>query len=243
MVGSKAKDAVKDSGVGEAEKEEKLTKELKKEMEFHVNNLAETIEKDTKELEKEEGEQKKHITMDDLHDGFESKVSGMYGPIVAIFILTFSSYTVCTAGTRTGSCPQYQIGEERERKSDDDRSLEPQIRGGFNKQRSFIQTSRRGRGRGRRTGANSVTGGIFQNPSGRLPEVLRVYPTTSRRLRSWGFRCTSRRRIHCRGRREIEIRETVCPSKSPHPILRKAWSGWCWCILQEVIISIHLFDP
>jgi len=74
MVGSKAKEAVKEAGVGEAEKEERLAKELGKEMEFHVNNLAETIEKDTKELEKEEAEQKKHITMDDLHDGFESKV-------------------------------------------------------------------------------------------------------------------------------------------------------------------------
>lgn len=74
MVGSKAKDAVKDAGVGEAEKEERLAKELGKEMGFHVNNLAETIEKDTKELEKEEAEQKKHITMDDLHDGFSSKV-------------------------------------------------------------------------------------------------------------------------------------------------------------------------
>ncbi|KIM40889.1 hypothetical protein M413DRAFT_445662 [Hebeloma cylindrosporum] len=73
MVGSKAKDAVKDAGVGEAEKEDRLAKELGKEMEFHVNNLAETIEKHTKELEKEEAEQKKHITMDDLHDGFESK--------------------------------------------------------------------------------------------------------------------------------------------------------------------------
>jgi hypothetical protein len=173
MVGSKAKDAVKDAGVGEAEKEERLAKELGKEMEFHVNNLAETIEKDTKELEKEEAEQKKHITMDDLHDGFSSKVRDHTPQPSRYFILMFSSYTVCTADTRTNPRPPYQTGEERERKSDDDRSLEPQSLGAVNKWRSYIQTSRRGR-RGRRglTGADSIAGGIFQNPSGRLPEVL-----------------------------------------------------------------------
>jgi len=80
MVGTKAKDAVKEADVVEADKEARLAKELAKEMVFHVNNLGERIENDTKELEKEEAEQKKHITMDDLHDGYESKVIGTCVP-------------------------------------------------------------------------------------------------------------------------------------------------------------------
>jgi len=141
MVGSKAKDAVKEAGVGEAEKEERLSKELGKLMEFHVNNLSETIEKDTKELEKEGAEQKKHITMDDLHEGFESKVKG-YICLGDFLILIFSSYAVCTTNTRTSSRTPYQTGEERERKRkrDNDRSLKPQSRRAVNKQRFLIQT-------------------------------------------------------------------------------------------------------
>jgi cell division cycle protein 37 len=54
--------------------QEKLNKVLAKELEIHVKRLGETIEKDEKELEREEKEQKKHITSEDLHEGFESKV-------------------------------------------------------------------------------------------------------------------------------------------------------------------------
>jgi cell division cycle protein 37 len=46
-------------------------------LEVHVKRLGETIEKDEKELEREEKEQKKHITSDDLHEGFENKVRAL----------------------------------------------------------------------------------------------------------------------------------------------------------------------
>lgn len=78
MVGEKAMERVKDSGTSEADKDAKLTKELVAEMEVHVKHLGETIEKDKEELETEEAEQKKHITMDDLHEGFESHVRFIY---------------------------------------------------------------------------------------------------------------------------------------------------------------------
>jgi len=73
MVSEKANERFKEAGTTESEKEERLAKELATEMATHVKQLGETIEKDQKELENEEKEQKKHITMDDLHDGFESK--------------------------------------------------------------------------------------------------------------------------------------------------------------------------
>jgi cell division cycle protein 37 len=89
MVGEKAKERVKEAGVSESEKEERLAKELAKEMEVHVKQLGETIEKDKKDLEAEEAEQKKHITMDDLHEGFESHVSHNFRLISASCTLNF----------------------------------------------------------------------------------------------------------------------------------------------------------
>ncbi|KAJ3506570.1 hypothetical protein NLJ89_g6797 [Agrocybe chaxingu] len=73
MVGEKAKEKVKEDGLLEADKEKRLTKELIVEMEMHVKQLGETIDRDRKEMEEEIHEQKKHITMDDLHEGFENK--------------------------------------------------------------------------------------------------------------------------------------------------------------------------
>ncbi|KAF5314894.1 hypothetical protein D9619_006969 [Psilocybe cf. subviscida] len=72
MVGEKSNEKVKESGAIESDRQEKLTKALISEMEFHVKNLAETISKDQSDLVAEEAEQKKHITSDDMHDGFES---------------------------------------------------------------------------------------------------------------------------------------------------------------------------
>jgi cell division cycle protein 37 len=75
MVTEKAKQRVQEAGVvGDAEKKERLEKELQAEMKMHVTQLSETIEKDQKELELEEAEKKKKITMDDMHEGFDSKV-------------------------------------------------------------------------------------------------------------------------------------------------------------------------
>jgi cell division cycle protein 37 len=76
MVTEKAKQRVQDAGlVGDAEKKERLEKELQAEMKMHVKQLTETIEKDQQELDHEEAEKRKKITMDDIHEGFDSKVS------------------------------------------------------------------------------------------------------------------------------------------------------------------------
>ncbi|KAJ3722101.1 Cdc37 N terminal kinase binding-domain-containing protein [Lentinula guzmanii] len=73
QVSAQAKDKIKDASVLESEKDEKLGKALEEGIKFHVDQLGETIKKDEGELAAEENEQKKHITSDDLHDGFSSK--------------------------------------------------------------------------------------------------------------------------------------------------------------------------
>ena len=75
-VSGDAKEKVKEDGAPEGEKKEKIGALLTEGMAYHVKNLGEMIEKDKKELESLLKEQKKHITSDDLHDGFDSKVCG-----------------------------------------------------------------------------------------------------------------------------------------------------------------------
>lgn len=87
-VSAEAKEKVKEDGVSEGEKNEKIGALLMEKMQTHVKQLGETIEKDKKELESEIKEQKKHITSEDLHDGFESKVCGV---IVVWRLLTLGS--------------------------------------------------------------------------------------------------------------------------------------------------------
>ena len=78
MVTEMANEKVKAAGAPESEKEERLAKALAEEIGTHVKQLGETIAKDQKELVNEEKEQKKHITSEDLHDGFENKVRFHY---------------------------------------------------------------------------------------------------------------------------------------------------------------------
>ena len=75
MVSEKAKEKVKQSDILGDEKDARLAKELGAEVATHVQQLGDTIDKNQKELDEELKEQKKHITSDDLHDGFASKVS------------------------------------------------------------------------------------------------------------------------------------------------------------------------
>ena len=75
MVSEKAKDKVKQADVVGAEKDARLAKELAVEVATHVQQLGDTIDKNQKELDEELKEQKKHITSEDLHEGFDSKVS------------------------------------------------------------------------------------------------------------------------------------------------------------------------
>ncbi|KAG6915150.1 hypothetical protein DXG01_013045 [Tephrocybe rancida] len=73
QVGEEARFKVKEAGTLEAERNEKLAKYLASGMVEHVTRLKQTIDKDTAKLASEEAEQKKHITSEDVHDGFESK--------------------------------------------------------------------------------------------------------------------------------------------------------------------------
>ena len=63
--------AKKDTG-----EEEKVVAKVKEGLAKHLVQLAEHTEKLKKDLEAEEKEQKKHITSEDMHDGFDSKVGG-----------------------------------------------------------------------------------------------------------------------------------------------------------------------
>ena len=78
MVSDKAKEKAKQADVLEAEKEARLAKELAAEVATHVQQLGDTIVKNQKELDDEVKEQKKHITSDDLHEGFDSKVGHFF---------------------------------------------------------------------------------------------------------------------------------------------------------------------
>ncbi|KAJ7016661.1 Cdc37 N terminal kinase binding-domain-containing protein [Mycena alexandri] len=73
QVGEAANAAVKEAGATDDQREEKLGKALADGMKEHVVRLKETIDKDTKSLEEEEKEQKKHITSEDIHDGFSNQ--------------------------------------------------------------------------------------------------------------------------------------------------------------------------
>lgn len=52
----------------------KLEKVLEERLEFHVNKLSEVTEERRKDKDDLLKEKSKHITMDDIHEGFESKV-------------------------------------------------------------------------------------------------------------------------------------------------------------------------
>ncbi|KAJ6585071.1 hsp90-like protein [Mycena capillaripes] len=73
QVGDGANVAVKEAGVADDQREERISKALAEGMKEHVVRLKETIDNDEKKLEEELKEQKKHITSEDMHDGFTNK--------------------------------------------------------------------------------------------------------------------------------------------------------------------------
>ncbi|KAK7048437.1 Hsp90 co-chaperone Cdc37g [Favolaschia claudopus] len=73
QVGDAAKVKVKEAGVTEDQREEKLGQALADGMKEHVVRLKETIDHDSANLAQELKEQKKHITSEDMHDGFSNK--------------------------------------------------------------------------------------------------------------------------------------------------------------------------
>ena len=78
MAGDNAKGKVKQADLLGADKEARLAKELSVEVATHVQQLGDTIDKNQQELDGELKEQKKHITSDDLHQGFDSKVGRFF---------------------------------------------------------------------------------------------------------------------------------------------------------------------
>lgn len=72
QVSKAARDQV--GGLAAAEKEEKVGKALRTELGKHLEMLKKTTGEMKKDLEVELAEQKKHITSEDIHDGFDSKV-------------------------------------------------------------------------------------------------------------------------------------------------------------------------
>jgi cell division cycle protein 37 len=99
QVSSKAREEVgSNASLTTEEKEEKMEKFLVEGVGFHVGKLKETIEEDKDKLEYELKEQKKHITSDDLHDGFSSKVRYLSKLPLSLFSYTF---IVCTCEGNT----------------------------------------------------------------------------------------------------------------------------------------------
>lgn len=98
QVGEDSKAKVKEAGVAEADREEKLAKAIADGMAEHVKRLKETIDKDVEKLAQEENEQKKHITSEDLHEGFESKVGPSFSALCTMYL---SSLLVYSSSSRT----------------------------------------------------------------------------------------------------------------------------------------------
>jgi cell division cycle protein 37 len=80
--------------------EGKLEKLLEERLDFHVSKLGDVTEERRKEKEDLLKEKAKHITMDDLHDGFESKVTCSLAVISSMQFL-LKSCPVCPCKART----------------------------------------------------------------------------------------------------------------------------------------------
>ncbi|CAK5284095.1 unnamed protein product [Mycena citricolor] len=73
QVADSAKAEVKNAGVSADEREQRLGKALANGLGKHIVQLKETIANDEKTVKEELAEQKKHITSEDMHDGFDTK--------------------------------------------------------------------------------------------------------------------------------------------------------------------------
>ena len=92
--------------------EGKLEKLLAERLEFHVKKLSDVTEERKKEKDDLLKEKAKHITMDDLHDGFDSKVP--YSSLVISStqpLLNSSLPPVCSCKARTSSCYRQRKGK------------------------------------------------------------------------------------------------------------------------------------
>ena len=68
----------KEAKDGAGDNESRLPGLLEQRLEFHVQKLGDVTSERRNELEELVQEKARHITMDDMHEGFESKVRGAY---------------------------------------------------------------------------------------------------------------------------------------------------------------------
>jgi cell division cycle protein 37 len=80
--------------------EGKLEKLLEERLDFHVKKLSDVTEERRKEEDGLFKERAKHITMDDLHDGFDSKVPYTL-PVISLMQFPLKSSPVCSSKART----------------------------------------------------------------------------------------------------------------------------------------------
>ncbi|KAJ6508692.1 Cdc37 N terminal kinase binding-domain-containing protein [Mycena sanguinolenta] len=155
QVGDAAKDAFKESGAAEYQREEWIGKALADGMKEHVVRLKETIDNDSKELEEEIKEQKKHITSEDMHDGFANKYVPPKPepaplPIAAKLDKPSKPQTKTTTEFEVINAPRQEPAAEEEEDLDDDvANLTPSLEafsklplGGFEQSFRFIQEHR-----------------------------------------------------------------------------------------------------
>jgi hypothetical protein len=88
----------------------KLDKTLEERLDFHVKKLSDVTEERRKEKDTLLDEKAKHITMDDLHDGFESKVAS-FSPAISI---AFPAQVLLSMFLRSPNLPR-SLGRTRER--------------------------------------------------------------------------------------------------------------------------------
>jgi hypothetical protein len=91
-----ANEALERAGSGQGKLESILVERL----DFHVNKLGEVTEERRKERDDLLKEKAKHITSDDIHDGFSSKVECSLA-LTSSTQFTHKSYPVCSCKART----------------------------------------------------------------------------------------------------------------------------------------------
>jgi cell division cycle protein 37 len=96
--------------------EGKLEKVLEERLEFHVKKLSDVTEERRKEKDALLQEKAKHITMDDIHDGFDSKVP-YSSLVISSMQFRLSAPPVCSCKART--CPSYRQGKGKGNQQDE----------------------------------------------------------------------------------------------------------------------------
>jgi cell division cycle protein 37 len=94
----------------------KVEKLLEERLEFHVKKLGNVTEERRKERDDLVKEKAKHITMDDIHDGFSSKVTCPSAVISCTQLFTLESSSVCSPKARTS--PGYWRDKGKEHHQD-----------------------------------------------------------------------------------------------------------------------------